>query len=188
MTAIFSPRRGLALALVFTLGLAVPASAQDPARLTLPNLDAIAKRAADTVDVTLDASLLQLAASFMTGGDADETAVRELLRGLKGIYVKSYEFDVDGAYSVADLEAVRAQLGRGSWTRLVSVTSSKERSSSEVYAWVDQGVTNGLAIVSAEPRELTIVNIVGRIDLEKLRHLEGQFGIPKVPSGGDKKD
>jgi hypothetical protein len=188
MNARITPRRGVALALVLGLALAVPASAQDPARLLLPNLDTIAKRAADTVDVTLDASLLQLAASFMTGDDADEAAVRELLRGLKGIYVKSYEFDTDGAYSPADLDSVRAQLGRGSWTRLVSVTSSKERSNSEVYAWMDQGVSNGLAIISAEPRELTIVNIVGRIDLEKLRRLEGQFGIPKVPPGGEKRD
>lgn len=188
MTIFFRPWRGIVLALALTIGPAVPASAQDPARLLLPNLDALAKRAADTVDVTLDASLLQLAASFMTGGDADEAAVRELLRGLKGIYVKSYEFDADGGYSPADLEGVRTQLGRGSWTRLVNVTSSKDRSSSEVYAWVDQGVTGGLAIVSAEPRELTIVNIVGRIDLERLRQLEGQFGIPKLPPSGEKKD
>jgi Domain of unknown function (DUF4252) len=185
-----TPRR--ALALTFTLGLglglAAPAFAQEPARLQLPNLDTVAKRASDTVDVTLDAPLLQLAASFMTGEDADEAAVKELLRGLKGIYVKSYEFDADGGYSPADLEGVRSQLGRGSWTRLVNVTSTKERSSSEVYAWMDQGVSNGLAIISAEPRELTIVNIVGRIDLEKLRRLEGQFGIPKMPEGGQKQD
>jgi hypothetical protein len=186
MTTCPTPRPALALALVLSLGLAAPALAQEPARLLLPNLDALAKRAADTVDVTLDASLLQLAASFMTGGDADEAAVKELIRGLKGIYVKSYEFDADGAYSSTDLDGVRAQLGRGSWTRLVNVTSSRERSVSEVYAWMDQGVSNGLAIISAEPRELTIVNIVGRIDLDKLRRLEGQFGIPKVPAGAEK--
>jgi hypothetical protein len=38
----------------------------------------------------------------------------------------------------------------------------------------------GLALISSEPRELTIVNIVGVIDLEKLRKLEGQFGVPKI--------
>lgn len=188
MNALVPSRHGLVLVLALSVALAAPASAQEPARLLLPNLDALAKRAADAVDVTLDASLLQLAASFMTGDDADEAAVRELLHGLKGIYVKSYEFDVDGVYSPADLDSIRAQLGRGSWTRLVSVTSSRERSSSEVYAWMDQGVSSGLAIISAEPRQLTVVNIVGRIDLDKLRRLEGQFGIPKVPAGAEKKD
>jgi hypothetical protein len=163
------------------------ASAQNAARLQLPSFEALAKTATETVDITLDPSLLRLAASFMTGEDADEAAVKELLNGLQGIYVRSYEFDKAGSYSPADIEAVRAQLGKGAWTRLVSVKSAKEGSDSEVYAWMDNGATNGLAVVSAEPLKFTIVNIVGKIDLEKLRRLEGQFGIPKVPTGEPKK-
>ncbi len=38
----------------------------------------------------------------------------------------------------------------------------------------------GLVIISAEPRELTLVNIVGPVDLDKLASLEGQFGIPRM--------
>jgi hypothetical protein len=38
----------------------------------------------------------------------------------------------------------------------------------------------GLTVLSAEPKELTIVNIVGPIDVEQLSRLGGQFGIPKV--------
>jgi hypothetical protein len=51
-------------------------------------------------------------------------------------------------------------------------------------------VANGLAIIASEPREFTIVNIVGSIDLAKLHRLEGKFGIPRldVPDGkGDGK-
>ena len=81
--------------------------------------EALAKRATETVDITLDPSLLRLAANFMTDHDADEAAVKELLQGLQGIYVRSYEFDEVGAYSRADIDAVRAQLGKGAWTRLV---------------------------------------------------------------------
>ena len=36
----------------------------------------------------------------------------------------------------------------------------------------------GLAVVSIEPKELTVVNIVGPINLEKLSQLEGSFGVP----------
>ena len=36
----------------------------------------------------------------------------------------------------------------------------------------------GLAVVSAEPKEFTVVNIVGPINLEKLSELEGSFGVP----------
>jgi len=38
----------------------------------------------------------------------------------------------------------------------------------------------GLALIASEPRQFTIVNIVGAIDLDKLHKLEGQFGVPKL--------
>jgi hypothetical protein len=38
----------------------------------------------------------------------------------------------------------------------------------------------GLALLAADPKELTIVNIIGPVDLEKLSELEGQFGIPEL--------
>ena len=38
----------------------------------------------------------------------------------------------------------------------------------------------GLAIIASEPREFTIVNIVGNIDLEHLHDLEGNFGVPDL--------
>jgi len=44
----------------------------------------------------------------------------------------------------------------------------------------------GLAVLSIEPREFTIVNIVGPIDLEKLTKLEGQFGVPDLGIEKDK--
>ena len=39
---------------------------------------------------------------------------------------------------------------------------------------------SGLAVLATDPKELTVVNIVGPIDLEKLTQLEGQFGIPDL--------
>ena len=35
-------------------------------------------------------------------------------------------------------------------------------------------------IIASEPREFTIVNIVGNIDLEQLHDLEGNFSIPNL--------
>ena len=163
------------VALVLTGG---PALAQE-ARLQLPNLDSLAKQATESIDITLDTSLLQLAASFL-GNDKDDAVIKELLSGLQGIYVKSFEFDREGLVPKSDIDAVRSQLTRGSWSRLVGVKSTRESSESEVYAWMEKGVNRGLAVVVFEPRKFTVVNIVGRIDLDKLRSLEGQFGIPKL--------
>ncbi len=41
------------------------------------------------------------------------------------------------------------------------------------------GKAQGLAVIASEPREFTIVNIVGNIDLEQLHDLEGNFGVPE---------
>jgi len=171
-------------AVLVLLVAATPAFAQD-ARLLLPNLENLARQASESVDITLDTSLLKLAASFLDDGK-DDAAIKELLNGLEGIYVKSYEFDRDGLVPRAEIDAIRSQLSRGSWSRLVGVKSTREASDSEVYAWLEKGVSGGLAVVVAEPRKFTIVNIVGRIDLEKLRRLEGQYGIPKMQIGPSK--
>jgi hypothetical protein len=173
-----------AIAVALCAGSTRIALAQEPARLQLPAFDRLAQKASESVDVTLDAALLRLAAGFL--GSEGDAEVKQLLQDIRGIYVKSFEFDKDGAYSASDVDSVRAQLAHGNWTRLVDVKSAREASHSEVYVWMDGGAPGGLAILSAEPRELTIVNIVGRVDLEKLRKLEGQFGIPKMEVEGAK--
>jgi hypothetical protein len=37
-----------------------------------------------------------------------------------------------------------------------------------------------MAILCVEPKELTVINIVGSIDADKLRKLEGNLGIPRI--------
>ena len=43
-------------------------------------------------------------------------------------------------------------------------------------------------VITAEPKELTVVNLTGSISPEDLKALGGQFGIPKVdvPNGKGK--
>ena len=121
--------------------------------------------------------MLRLASKFL-GQDGDERVAREMIEKLEGIYVKSYEFDEDGAYDRSVLDKVRAQLGP-TWKRLVQV-KSRGREDTEIYTDVRGDKVIGLLVMNAEPRELTIVNLVGPIDVEKLANLEGHFGIPRV--------
>lgn len=51
---------------------------------------------------------------------------------------------------------------------------------SGIYVMIVNKQAIGLALIATEPRALTIVNIIGSIDLEKLHKLEGQFGVPKL--------
>src|SRR4051794_14822763 len=121
MKALF--RTNLILSLLIALPLVV--QAQD-SRLQLGSLDHLAAKASQTVDVSVDERLMKMAAKVLSDKDTDEREVKKLVEGLKGIYVKSFEFDTEGQYTAADLETIRTQLSGPGWTRLVNVTSKKE--------------------------------------------------------------
>ena len=63
---------------------------------------------------------------------------------------------------------------------MVGARSRKENTNVKVYILVDGGKAKSLAIIASEPREFTVVNIIGNIDLEQLHDLEGNFGVPKL--------
>lgn len=158
----------------------LPLSAQE---LKLPaNLEKLGDRAREVVDVTLDGPLLQLAARFLSDKDPDEARAKKLVSGLKGIYVRSFTFDNRGEYDPADLEPLRAQLKSPGWSRIVGVRSRRD-DNAEVYIKSEGDKIAGLAVIAAEPKELTVVQIVGPIQPEDLRDLGGRFGIPKVDLG-----
>ena len=148
------------------------------ARLQIDQLDSLANKASETVDVKLDEHLMQMTAKFFVSKDPDDAEIRELIKGVKGIYVKSFTFEKEGAYSLAEVDSVMSQLRGGAWSKIIGVTSKKDGDNVEVYLNTAGDQINGLAVLSIEPKEFTVVNIVGPINLEKLVQLEGQFGVP----------
>jgi hypothetical protein len=81
---------------------------------------------------------------------------------------------------------VRTQLRSPGWVRFINVVKKKadDQMHIEVYMMTSTGSIDGLAILALEPKRLTLVNIVGNINLEKLSQLEGQFGIPELGIDG----
>ena len=147
--------------------------------LDLKHLDKLADKASDKVVVTLDGSVLKMAAKFLSDADDPDAAkIRKLVNGLKGIYVKTFEFEKEGEYSESDISAIRKQLESG-WSRIVDVRSKKDGDNAEIYLKTG-GPDGGLAIICAGAKELTIVNIVGKIDLDELSELGGNLGVPKI--------
>ena len=109
----------------------MPLAAQE---IKMPaSLDKLAAKADETVDVTLDGTLLKLAGRFLSGKGDDESATRKILAGLESITVRSYEFAHDGEYDRADLDAVRAQVKAPQWSRIVGVRSKKDGDNVDVY-------------------------------------------------------
>jgi hypothetical protein len=167
--------------------LAGPAAAGGGARLDLPDFKGLEERATQSVNITLDPSLLAIAARFLDGSDPRDAATKEVVKGLQGIYVRSFTFDADGAYQPADLEAIRRQLATPGWSLLVQTRDRKEHTAVDIFVMKTNDKAIGLALIASEPREFTIVNIVGAIDLDKLHRLEGQFGIPKLDAAAQPK-
>jgi hypothetical protein len=164
---------------VLFLMVPVNAHAQGP-QLQLGHLDRLASQAAETVNVTIDPAMLKLAGAFLKG-DRDQAALKEMLTGVKGVYVRSFEFERENVYTLADVNVIRKQLTAPGWERLVTVDSKRDRELVEIYSWREGKGSGGLAILVAEPKELTVVNIVGPFDLAKLGALQGNFGIPRFP-------
>ena len=164
------------LALMFACAASVAQAQQFNAQLQLDNLEPLAAKANEVVDVNLPESLLKIipVKSIKNGN------VREIVAGLRGVYVKNFEFNNDGEYTQSDVNSIRTQLKAPGWTRFVNVVNRREGQNVEVYMMNNGGKIDGLAVLAFEPKSLTVVNIVGVIDIDKLVQLEGQFGIPDL--------
>lgn len=169
------PRLVLALTLMCV---ALPGVAQ-AGKLELQNLEKLTKKAAVVNDVTLDGAMLGLATKVLEmSGDSDARQVKDAIKGVTGIYIKNFEFDAVDQYDQSDVQAIRAQLTRPGWSRIVGSVNKRTGEHSEIYILKEGDKVGGLAILVAEPKELTVVNIVGFVDMDKIAVLGGKFGIP----------
>jgi len=132
-----------------------------PAQQVKWNFDKLAARASDSTEVSLDGALLQLGAKFLSDDDKDQAKIKKLVGGLKGIYIK-------------------APLHNPEWQRIVGTHSNEDGESVEVYIKNDSKGIGGLVIISTAPKELTLVNIVGAVDLDSLSELGKHFDFPQV--------
>lgn len=163
---------------VLLAALLLPAAAEaQGARVKLDQLSRLADRADETVDINVDTATLKQAASFLVNQSGDAAKLQQLIEGITGIYVKSFEFKGSGNYNDADVETVRRQVANPQWSRIVSVRERDELT--EIYFFKGKDDDGGVLLISAEPDELTIVNIVGRVDLAALATLAPI--IPKLP-------
>ena len=171
--------KGLMLAFVF-LSIGQTARAQN-AKLHLSQLNKLAQQATEATNVSLEGPMLQMAAQ-----QAHSVHTAGLLRGLKGVYVKDFQFAKPGQYSKSDLESVLKQLQSGGWKPMVTDVNKKSGETAAVYVMEEGGEIVGLAVVDAEPEELAIVNLVGPIDFAKLGGLEslGSLGSLGSALGG----
>ena len=137
----------------------------------------LAARASDVTEVTLGKNMLDFAAKFMDGKDKDQASVKQLIQGLDGIYVRSYEFDKPGEYSMEQVESLRKIFETSEWSPMVREREHKTGETTDVMVKLVNGEAHGLFILTAEPKELTIVLILGPVRMEDLGKLKGIGGL-----------
>ena len=144
------------------------------------DIEKLSAKAKETVEVTMDGPMLRWASKFLSAEDPEEAKCAKLVANLKGIYVRSFEFDKEGAYSPADVDALRSQLHSPVWSRVVGVRSERDGDNVDIFFRMEDDKMAGIVIIAAEAKELTFVNIVGPLEVDQLADLGGEFGIPKL--------
>jgi hypothetical protein len=164
------------------LAAAIPAFAQQSFDFKL--LDKLGVNAKESSNITLDGDMLKSAGSLL-GGD-DESA-KPLLEKLKGVYIREYKFDKPGQYNDADLEPLRAYLKSLQWAQIIDVKEEKE--STQMYLQVPSKTqSGGFAIVSAEPLEVSVVLIMGNVNMSDLGKLNLPLPSATITHGAKKAD
>ena len=144
--------------MVFCLALTTPARSQG---LDI-NLDTLSSKAKEKAEVTLEGSLL---AQVLQMAPAN---VKGAVANVSRVMVRHYEFEKIGQYSDTDLDGVRQQVSNvAGWSRVLNV--KEEHESTEIYMLSQDGKPGGFLLISAEPKELTVVHVVGAVDLASLR-------------------
>jgi hypothetical protein len=169
--------------LALTITLLPLATVAQGARIKMPDFSGLAAKAKESVDISLDGDRLKSAGSFMGGakGSQSDAEFQELIKNLQGVYVKVFSFEKPGEYSMRDIDTVVRQVEREGWNKLMSVRSGEER----VEMWMrDNHEDGGMFFVASEPTELVLINIVGKVNLESLRQLQGRMGVPMMPGMG----
>ena len=146
------------LTMMFCLALSTPARSQG----FDINLDTLAAKAKEKAEVTIEGSLLTQA--LQKAPERVKGAVANVSR----VVVRHYEFATTGQYSDSDLDAVRKHVSNSAgWSRVLNV--KEEHESTEIYMLSQDGKPGGFLLISAEPKELTVVHVVGSVDLASLQ-------------------
>ena len=154
-----------------------PAAPPSPLPLPSPIEKELAAKASNVSEVTLGKDMLAFASKFMNGKDKDQAAVSQLIQGLEGIYVRDYEFDKEGQYSMDDVEKLRQVFETPEWTPIVRTREHNGAEITDVMMKQVNGETRGMFVLSAEPKELSIVLILGPIRMDQLGELKGLSGL-----------
>ena len=176
---LFNRSLKIILPMLFVLS-AITINAQD-ARLRFERLNSLEDKAQEVVEVNIDGKLLDLAKRVLIKvNDQNAKKVGQAISGLKGIYVRVYNFEKENEYNIGDIDQIRSQLNEPGWEKLANARSKKDNQKIDVYTMFTGDVMSGVAVVVSESKSIAVVNVIGPIDIDLLAEMSGKMNIPKI--------
>ena len=156
------------------------ASAQ---QVDLKSLDKIASKATSKTEINLDESMVKSASSLLGGQTKDEVVLRTSASGIKGLYLRAYEFEDKNAYKMDDLKSLLDQLKAPDWVLFLKSEEGDEHT--EIWMHRTRNEPDGMLLIAAESNELTVINAPGLSRLEDLGSLGnlGNLAAAQAKSG-----
>jgi hypothetical protein len=151
------------------------AACRDEGELLIPPFPQTQQHATQAVDLTIGSLALSLTGAFMDDHDEKSAALKKTVQGLKSVHIRSYAFGSDFVYPQTEIDEMRRQLSAPEWTPVVQVHDRSKNENVDIYLAHDEHAAKGLAIIATNPRELTIINIVGAVELSQVNALRKMF-------------
>jgi len=151
---------------VILMLIATTVSAQ---QLDLKSMDKLAEKAKSKTEINMDESTIKSATSSLNDKKSDEAIAKKTIDGLKGFFLRSYEFGQKGDYKLEDLKPLFDQLKEPNWKPILRNKENDEQT--EIWMHMRNGEPDGMVLISAESREVVVINGVGVTRLDDLKAL-----------------
>ncbi len=153
--------------LIITLAAAMAFAAALPAQKLDLKLDHLTALAKEHVVIDMDGAQIRAALAAVPEKEVEKFKVQA--EGIEVLQVRTFEFANAGAYKPSDVEDIRRQMDGLGMSKIVSVRETNE--SVDIYMNMKEGGMSGIAVLAAEPKELTVVHIAGKLAMRDLKAL-----------------
>jgi hypothetical protein len=117
----------------------------------------------------MDESTLKSTTTSLNQKNGDEAIAKKTIEGLKGFYLRAYEFGQKGAYTLEELKPLLDQLKEPNWKPILRNKENDEQT--EIWMHMRNGEPDGMVLISAESNELVVINGIGVTRLDDLKAL-----------------
>ena len=162
--------------------LSAPAWSFNGARVEI-DLEDLEGKAEEVVEVNLDGETLEQGSRLLAIRQGVSGSVKSFLRGIKGVYRRTYRFGMGKSYEDEDVQGFHEQMAEGGWSPVIDVKDNDSKEAVTVYSYSEGEQVTGVTVVSADSSEVTVVNIVGDVDLGTLSDIGASIGVPEMVIG-----